>query len=87
MRKPKCRYCLQEFIKTNPLNPYCKPICERKAKSERKKIAEEKVKKRKEKLKEKKKNSKKFLITKADTLFSRFVRFRDCMKTTGNLES
>ena len=49
-KKSKCKYCQESFEKVNPLNPYCKPICERKANSERKKVKEAKVKEKKEKL-------------------------------------
>lgn len=81
MKTSKCKFCLKEFIKTNPLVPYCSPKCSRSAESARKKLKEAKTKERKAIKKTKKQNSMPYLRKKCDDLWSEYVKFRDkkCM--------
>ena len=76
-RKSKCKFCSTEFVKTNPLNPYCRPLCEIQANAQRKREKEQKVKVKKEKIKTKKSFSRSKLIEEADKVWSLYIRNRD----------
>jgi len=64
----------------------CSKQCRLDLLNEKKRKEKEKIKIRKEKKREKKRNSASVLIRKADTLFSRYIRLRDSLKTTWNYE-
>ena len=91
--KIKCKNCWEYFLKEKAINlcwvNFCKVNCsteflknKRKVEKEKKLKQLAKVKEKKLKAKTKKQNSISFLMKKADNIFSKYIRLRDCLKTT-----
>ena len=76
-RTSKCKYCKTEFVKTSPMNPYCRPLCQRQAEAQRKREKVAKVKVQKEKVKKKKSERTSVLKKKLWEIVSLYIRLRD----------
>jgi hypothetical protein len=75
VKEKKCKQCWKSFVPYSSLDKYCSSKCKVKWEKEKEKV-------KKAKAREKKKVSVSTLMKVLDSVFSQYVRLRDCIATT-----